>query len=131
MALLSWKKVYEESAKTKEVFCASLKNLAVLLKERKVDQQLNITIKDPNEFSMEYILEVINKIEQGKDTEGRTKACKNFVRRCHRKMEDNKAVVDGILAMVPTDIYGSVLSGGITLILAVRIFSILTCPSLF
>lgn len=36
-------------------------------------------------------------------------------------MEDNRGVIEGILAMIPVDIYGSVISGGFTLILAVSL----------
>lgn len=111
--------MYEESNQRKQKFFVSLQNLALILKTRKVDQELQITIKEPKEFTVEYVLDIISKIGRGQESKGRLKLCKDFVRRCHRKVEDNKAVVEGLLGMIPTDIYGSVLSGGFALILAV------------
>lgn len=90
-----------------------------MLRERGVDSELGIVIKDADELTLAYALEVISKISENRDNAAKTKSCKKFVERCCRKMEDNKGVVEGVLAMIPTDIYGSLISGSISLILAV------------
>ncbi|KAI1139708.1 hypothetical protein F5Y05DRAFT_379832 [Hypoxylon sp. FL0543] len=114
-------KYYESSIKNKEKLGGMLKRFATILKERKVDSQLNITIKDPNdpcEFTFDYVLGIINKIGEARGNAAKTRSCKNFIRKYYRKLEDNQEAIQGLLTMIPNDIYGSVLSGGFTLILA-------------
>jgi hypothetical protein len=103
-------------------FRETLQSFVTLLKERKVDSQLNIVLKDPSEFTVEYIIQIINRLGERNENPSKTKSCKNFIRSCHRKYEDNKGIVEGILTMIPNDIYGSVISGGFTVILAVSLF---------
>jgi hypothetical protein len=102
-------------------FRGILKKFVAVLKERKVDSQLGIVIKDPSEFTIEYILEIINKLGEGRENAAKTRSCKNFIQRCYRKMKDNRGVIEGMLTLIPNDIYGSVISGGFTLILAVSL----------
>jgi len=68
---------------------------------------------------MDYVLELIRKIGERNENASKTQACKNFVNKYCKKIEDNKGVIEGILALVPTDSYGSLLSGGFSLILVV------------
>ncbi|KAK3331866.1 hypothetical protein B0T19DRAFT_414117 [Cercophora scortea] len=109
---------YEESRKQMLMFRGTLNRFVILLKERKVDEQLGIVIKNPNDFTVEYVLEIIKKIGEGGQNNSKIQSCKNFVKRCYRKLEDNRGVIEGILTMFPDDIYGSVISGGFTLIMA-------------
>ncbi|KAM3069777.1 hypothetical protein ACMFMG_010485 [Clarireedia jacksonii] len=111
-------KCYEQSKARILTFRRTLQNFVTLLKERKVDSQLNIVLKDPSEFTVEYIIQIINRLGESSENPSKTKSCKNFVQKCHRKVKDNKDIVEGILNMIPNDIYGSVISGGVTLILA-------------
>jgi hypothetical protein len=101
-------------------FRQTLQRFVAVLKRRKVDDELGIVIKDPSEFTVEYILEITNKIGESRENSMKTKSCKSFIRKCYRKVEDNRGVIGGILTMVPDDVYGSVISGGCSLILAVR-----------
>ena len=101
------------------IFRQKLQQFTVLLRSRKVDSQLNISIEDPSQFTVYGILEIINKIGDGCGHRGKTAICKNFVRRCYRKVEDNRDVIGDILTMLPSDIYGSLISGGFTLVMAV------------
>jgi hypothetical protein len=96
----------------------TLRRLVATLKERRVEERLGITLKDPSGFNFEYILGIVNKLKDGRDAP-KSKSCKSFIRSCYRKVEDNRGVIGGILEMIPDDIYGSVLSGGFSLILMV------------
>ncbi|KAI0451498.1 hypothetical protein F5B21DRAFT_486773 [Xylaria acuta] len=113
--VLNASRYYQESKKRKLEFQQRLEGFACMLKDRNVDKELRIEIKDPKDFNLPYILEIIGKIEKHTDTKRPYKA---FVRRCFRRIEDNKAVIEGIISFVPDDIYGALISGGFTLILA-------------
>lgn len=99
-------------------FRSTLANFAAMLKDRNVGSKLNVVIKDPSEFTMDYILEIINGLGKASEHPSKTTLCKKFIKSCYRKVEGNKDVIEGFLTMIPDDIYGSVISGGFTLILA-------------
>ncbi|TRX92694.1 hypothetical protein FHL15_006368 [Xylaria flabelliformis] len=113
--ILNDSKYYQDSRKRKLEFQQKLERFACILKSRNVDKELRIEIRDPEHFDLPYILDIIDKIEKHKTMKRPYKA---FVRRCFRRVEENKAVIEGILSFVPDDIYGSLISGGFTLILA-------------
>jgi hypothetical protein len=98
-------------------FRRTLKTFVTVLKERKVYSQLNI-VKDPSEFTFEYILEIISRLGESSENPSKIASCKNFIQSCwrklERKLEDNRGVIDG-----------SVISGGLTLILAASLSVIL------
>jgi hypothetical protein len=94
-------------------FQQRLEHFASLLKE---DRDIDIEIRDPKDFDLAYILQAMEKIEQHKDKE---QSYRPFIKKCCRKYESNKSIVKGILGLVPNDLYGSLISGGFTLILAV------------
>lgn len=98
-----------------------LQKLVAVLRERNVNTQLDLDIKDPSEFTCEYVLQIINKIGETRDSAAKTISCKNFVRRCYQKVDDNGRAIDGFLTMIPSDVYGSVISGGFAMIMAVRL----------
>ncbi|PQE11002.1 hypothetical protein CJF31_00000718 [Rutstroemia sp. NJR-2017a BVV2] len=111
-------KYYDQSKTSMLKFRGTLQSFVTVLKERNVDSQLNIVLKDPSELTVEYIIQIINRLGERNENPSKTKSCKNFIQSCHRKYEDNKGIVEGILTMIPNDIYGSVISGGFTVILA-------------
>ncbi|KAI8712656.1 hypothetical protein NCS52_01364200 [Fusarium sp. LHS14.1] len=111
-------KAYRQSQQSLETFRRTLQKLVAVLRERNVNTQLNIDIKDPSEFTCEYVLQVIDKIGENRESSTKTRSCKNFVRRCYQKMEDNRSAIEGFLAMIPNDVYGSVISGGFAMIMA-------------
>jgi hypothetical protein len=116
-------KYYDQSKTSMLKFRRTLQNFVTILKERNVDSQLNI-VKDPSELTVEYIIQIIGRLGESKENASKTKSCKNFIQSCHRRYEDNKGIVEGILTMIPNDIYGSVISGGFTVILAVSVMSL-------
>ncbi|RSL82430.1 hypothetical protein CEP51_005151 [Fusarium floridanum] len=101
-----------------EVLFQPVQKLVAVLKERNVDTQLNITIKDPSEFTCDYVLQLIDKIQERRDNAIKTSSCKNFVRRCYQKVEDNGGAIEAFLTIIPNDAYGSVISGGFAMIMA-------------
>ncbi|KAK0707757.1 hypothetical protein B0H67DRAFT_588512 [Lasiosphaeris hirsuta] len=111
-------KCYAESQKSLVRFKQTLERLAIVLRERNVETELGVVIKDPSEFTVDYVLGIANKIQEGRENSLDAKSCKAFIRRCYRKFEKKRSVVGAILTMVPDDAYGSVISGGFTLILA-------------
>lgn len=113
-------KCYEQSKERRERFRRTFESFVSLLKDRHVDTGLGIELKDPADFTFGYILGILNKIVEEKENFLHTKSCKAFVRKCYRKAEENTGVIEGILNMIPDDIYGSAISGGVALILAVR-----------
>ncbi|KAI0556066.1 hypothetical protein F4679DRAFT_16624 [Xylaria curta] len=113
--VLNDSRFYQESRKMRLEFQQRLEGFACMLKSRNVDKELRVKIKDPKDFDITYILEIIDKIEKHATTKRPYKA---FVRRCFHRFEENKAVIEGIISFVPDDIYGSLISGGFTLILA-------------
>ncbi|KAF7956721.1 hypothetical protein EAE96_004051 [Botrytis aclada] len=115
---LSVESCYEQSKTSMETFSGTLKKFAAILRERKVDSNLKIVIRDPSEFDLQYVLGIVNNLSEGGDSSSKTGLFKKFIHSCYQKVENNKAVIEGILSLIPSDIYGSVISGGFTLILA-------------
>jgi hypothetical protein len=116
-------KYYEESEKSMVKFQQTLERLTTVLKTRNVDKELQIdAIKSPSDpgFNLEYVLTITNKLQEGRENALYAKTCKGFIRRCYRKAERHlqKDSVEGILSLIPNDMYGSAISGGFTLILA-------------
>jgi len=112
-----------------EKFQQTLRNFVRLLRERNVDKELNVAIKDPAEFTMRDALAIIHKIQEGRDPKHMT-SFKAFIQKCYRKAEKHRGAIETILAMLPTDSYGSVISGGFTMILAVSLVSPPRCSLL-
>ncbi|RSM19485.1 hypothetical protein CDV31_001645 [Fusarium ambrosium] len=112
------REIYRQSQKSLQTFRWTVQKLVAVLKERNVDTQLNITIKDPSEFTCDYVLQLIDKIQERRDNAIKTSSCKNFVRRCYQKVEDNRGAIEAFLTIIPNDAYGSVISGGFAMIMA-------------
>jgi hypothetical protein len=113
-------KYYEASEKSLVRFRQTLQRLVAVLQERGVNKELGIEIKNPGDgFTFDYVLGIANRLQEGRENALQMKTCKTFIRRCYRKVEGSRGVIGGILEMVPNDAYGSVISGGFTLIMAV------------
>ena len=55
-----------------------LQKLVAVLRERNVNTQLDLDIKDPSEFTCEYVLQIINKIGETRDSAAKTRSCKTL-----------------------------------------------------
>ncbi|KAI1083012.1 hypothetical protein F5B20DRAFT_528212 [Whalleya microplaca] len=109
--------LYKQSPKHMVTFRQTLQRLVVILKDRNVDIPLDISIEKPSNLTIDGVLKIVNKIEEGRNNSAKIRSCKNFIRRCYRKVEDNRDVIGTIITMLPTDSYGSLISGGFTLIM--------------
>ena len=97
----------------------TLKGFVAVVKQINAKSELNINIDDPADLTMKDCLEIVNQITDYRENSAKTRSCKNFIRGCYQKLEDNRGIIGDILSIVPNDIYGSVISGGFNLILAV------------
>ncbi|GAB1312063.1 hypothetical protein MFIFM68171_02273 [Madurella fahalii] len=109
---------YQESEEMLEKFKETLKNFTQILQSRSVFKKLGIEAPDPAKFDLNYVLKIAALIQEHKDGSEDTQIIKKFVRKCFRGATQNKAAITALLSMIPTDIYGSVISGGFSLILA-------------
>ncbi|KXX73453.1 hypothetical protein MMYC01_210158, partial [Madurella mycetomatis] len=110
-------KYYEESQRQMQNFNCILDKFVLVLKERNIEAELGIVLKSPADFTLDYVLYLVNKIDERKESTSRTRRCKAFVRNWCRKAHENKDIVEGLIAIIPNT-YGSAISGGFTLILA-------------
>ncbi|RYP23848.1 hypothetical protein DL765_000925 [Monosporascus sp. GIB2] len=110
-------KYYEESGRQMQKFNRILEKFVLVLKERNVEADLEIVLRNPADFTLDYVLELVNKIDERRESASRTKRCKAFIRKWYRKANENKAIVEGLITIIPNN-YGSIISGGFTLILA-------------
>jgi len=103
-----------------EKFQETLKSFSQILQSRSIFKKLDIEARDPANFDLDYVLKIAAKIQEHKDGSEDTQTIKRFARKCFRGATQNKTAITALLSMVPNDIYGSVISGGFSLILAVR-----------
>ncbi|KAK3368359.1 hypothetical protein B0H63DRAFT_534533 [Podospora didyma] len=76
---------------------------AAMLSPQEVPAEEIEDIKNPNDFTIDYVLQIISKIREVRD--GRhVKTCKAFIRKCYRKVEDHQGVIQAIQTMVPSDL---------------------------
>jgi hypothetical protein len=101
-------------------FQVTLKNFTKTLQSRKMFKNLQLEPRDPANYDLEYVLKVASMVQEHKEGLENTQTIKKFVRRCCKEATENNTMLKGFLSMIPSDTYGSVLSGGLTLILAVR-----------
>jgi hypothetical protein len=97
----------------------TLQSFCTILKKRKLDIKLGINIKDPKDYTFEDVLSIASKIYNKQERSSDTRSCMNAIQRCFRVVAKNESALTSLLSLAPTDVYGSVLSGGFTVILAV------------
>lgn len=101
-------------------FQATLTSFTKTLQSRKMFKNLQLEPRDPANYDLDYVLKVASMVQEHKEGLENTQTIKKFVRRCCKGAAENNTMLKGFLSMIPSDTYGSVLSGGLTLILAVR-----------
>lgn len=112
---------YKLSNEKMKEFQDTLKRFSVTLKSRKIFKKLGVEIREPGDYNLDYVLSIAKLIEERREGADNTRDCKRFIRKCFRGAAKHKDVLTGIISMAPSDIYGSVISGGFTLILAVSL----------
>ncbi|KAJ4419496.1 hypothetical protein N0V82_004941 [Gnomoniopsis sp. IMI 355080] len=99
-------------------FQETLKRFTEILQKRKVFSKLGIPSRDPRTFDLGYVLAIATRISEWRDADEDTRICKRFIRKFCQKATKHKNVLSGLISLAPSDTYGSVISGGFTLILA-------------
>lgn len=113
-------KLYRLSEEKMEEFQKTLRRFTETLQKKKVFSKLGITLRDPSDFDLEYVLSIASRISEWRDKSEDVNACVRFARKCCQKATKNKEVLTGLISLAPTDTYGSLISGGFTFVLAVR-----------
>ncbi|KAH6962420.1 hypothetical protein BKA56DRAFT_174357 [Ilyonectria sp. MPI-CAGE-AT-0026] len=108
---------YEKSAKMMEKFQETLKRFTKTLQQRKVFNDLKIEYRDPADYDLAYVLSIAELIQEHNEGSENTRTVKKFIRKCFRGATKHKSTITALLSMVPSDAYGSVISGGFSLIL--------------
>lgn len=102
-------------------FRQTLESFTQTLQSRGIFTRLGIEPCDSAKCDIQYVLKVAQAIREHKEGGQKdTRSIKRFIERCSKRAAANKATISALLSMVPNDIYGSVISGGFSLILAVR-----------
>lgn len=110
---------YKLSQTKMREFQQTLTRFTETLQKRKVFTRLGIPSRDPRNFDLDYVLSIATRISDQRVTDEETRICKRFIRKICQKTTKHKNVFSGLISLAPSDIYGSVISGGFTLVLAV------------
>ncbi|KAK1831940.1 hypothetical protein QBC39DRAFT_349778 [Podospora conica] len=109
---------YQESTEMLVQFRQTLEAFTQTLQSRGIFKKLGIQPCDPAKCDIQYVLAVANAIREHKEGSKDTRSIKRFMQRCSQRASANKATISALLSMVPNDLYGSIISGGFSLILA-------------
>lgn len=110
---------YKDSKEVMEKFQETLKKFTKTLQSREVFRKLNLEERDPASYDLEYVQKIAASIQEYKEGEETTRSVKRFILKCFRSAHAHRNTLSCLFDMVPDDIYGSVISGGFSLILAV------------
>lgn len=115
------RKLYLPSEKKMEEFQQTLKRFNDTLTKKKVFSRLGIPARDPKDFDIDYVLSIAGRISEWNQKSEDIDACRRFARKlCHNAVK-NKNVLWDLISLAPTDTYGCLISGGFTIVLAVRL----------
>jgi len=103
-----------------EKFKQSLVRLGGLLKKEKVEEKLGISLKDPEKYTVQDILEITAALQARKNNDRKMGGCMNRLQNVFRAVARRGDLAKKVVSFVPNDVYGSIACGGITMILAVR-----------
>src|SRR5262245_6595172 len=102
-----------------EKFQETLKRFTKTLQSRNIFKKMGLEPRDPADYDINYVLKIAELIQEHKEGSKNTKTIKKFIQKCFRGVHRHKTAIRGLISMVPDDVYGSVISGGFSLILAV------------
>ncbi|KAK1991838.1 hypothetical protein LX36DRAFT_589633 [Colletotrichum falcatum] len=86
---------------------------------RKGFKNLGVDLKDPARCDLSYVYKVATAAVERRDGSGSLRACKDFARKCFKSASKRDTALGAIMSMIPSDAYGSVISGGVMTILAI------------
>ncbi|TQN68818.1 hypothetical protein CSHISOI_06654 [Colletotrichum shisoi] len=111
-------KCFVKSQKHMQLFQDTLKKFIQNMETRQVLRRLGVDLQDPARCDLEYVFDIAKIAVEKRDGTGNLRACKAFARSCLKNANRRDTALGAIMSMIPGDIYGSVLSGGVLTILA-------------
>lgn len=120
--------LYSLSDQKIKEFQEVLQRFSKMLQTRKAFDGLGILMREPRDFDLDYVLSVATRISEKRQESENARRCKRFVRTCCKTAIKHKDVVNGLISLAPSDVYGSLITGGFTVILAVSILSAVHLP---
>lgn len=103
-------------------FRQTLKRFNETLTKKKVFSRLGISARDPADFDIEYVLSIAARLSEQNHQSDNITACRRFARQLCHKAVKHRSMLSGLISLAPTDAYGSLVSGGFTIVLAVSAF---------
>lgn len=110
---------YETSAKTLEDFKKTLETFKKTLRKNRVDQKLNIELKD--QYGFEDVVNIATRLKNRNEGDDSVSTCMTKIKSAFRSIGNRKGVLANLLSFAPNDSYGIVFCGGFTVILGVNI----------
>lgn len=110
---------FKESEEKVAKFKNTLSQFCKTLEERKLGKKLGIEIKDPDDYKMQDVLNVAQELQSKHQDDKTSKGYLGKIRRCFRRLLEHRGILHNILSFIPNDSYGSAISGGFAIILAV------------
>ncbi|KAK1957572.1 hypothetical protein LY78DRAFT_663504 [Colletotrichum sublineola] len=86
---------------------------------RKAFKNLGVDLQDPARCDLSYVYKIATAAVEHRDGSGSLRACKDFARKCFKSANKRDTALGAIMSMIPSDTYGSVISGGLMTILAI------------
>lgn len=123
---------FRESEKHMQELQLTLTKFTETLVKRGLTQELGIEIKKPNEYTMQNVIDIAQRVQQRHaSSDGATKNSLGLIRKCFRQAIKKQGILNNLLNFIPSDSYSSVICGGFTLILGVRLSLILSISPYF
>lgn len=116
---------YAESKKRIKLFEETLERFSQTLEKHDLAKKIDIAIKKPSEYNLKDVINIADKVYERHKTAPDVKSCTGAIRKCFRFAGRNASPLQCLLNFVPSDSYGSVISGGFTVILAVSLVRLL------
>ncbi|KAG8161088.1 hypothetical protein KVR01_009352 [Diaporthe batatas] len=109
---------YQESRKRIKEFEETLERFSKRLEKNDLARKIDITLKKPGEYNLKDVLQIADKVCERHKNADDVKSCTGAIRKCFRAVGKNASPLQCLLNFVPSDAYGSVISGGFAVILA-------------
>lgn len=94
-----------------------LKDFTRSVESRKAFKRLGV--EKAATCDLDYIFSLARAAVEQRDGTGNWKACKDFARKCFKSASKTDTALGAIMSIIPSDVYGSLISGGVMTILAV------------
>lgn len=100
-------------------FSKTMDEFTKLMKERRLDQKLELPLKNPRGYSIQDLLSITSKLQVNHENCTGLNPCLRAIRKFFRLGGDHSSTLQAFLKLAPSESYGSVICGGIAMILAV------------